>query len=87
MRFIEDKHFWRLEAINYLLPTSINDGKAKFQLGKSKDNPLQAWVGPERSRRLRLPDFNSRHMKVVRLSTLRTGRLNPPGNIPGIHFY
>jgi hypothetical protein len=27
------------------------------------------------------------YMKVVRLSTLRTGRLYPPGNIPGAHFY
>jgi hypothetical protein len=26
------------------------------------------------------------HMKVVRLSALRTGRLYPPGNIPGTHF-
>ena len=25
-------------------------------------------------------------MKVVRLSGLRTGRLYPPGNIPGAHF-
>ena len=25
-------------------------------------------------------------MKVVRLSALRTGRLYPPGNIPGTHF-
>ena len=29
---------------------------------------------------------DSRHMKVVRLLTLRTGRLYLPGNIPGIHF-
>ena len=29
---------------------------------------------------------DSRHMKVVRLSALRTGRLYPPGNIPGTHF-
>ena len=29
---------------------------------------------------------DNRHMKVVRLSALRTGRLYPPGNIPGIHF-
>ena len=27
-----------------------------------------------------------RHMKVVRLSALCTGRLYPPGNIPGAHF-
>jgi hypothetical protein len=26
------------------------------------------------------------HMKVVRLLALRTGRLYPPGNIPGTHF-
>ena len=29
---------------------------------------------------------DSRHMKVVRLSALRTARLYPPGNIPGTHF-
>jgi len=27
--------------------------------GKGKANPLQAWTGPEGSRRLRLPDFKS----------------------------
>jgi len=29
---------------------------------------------------------DNRHMKVVTLSALRTGRLYPPGNIPGTHF-
>jgi len=29
---------------------------------------------------------DSRHMKVVRLSALRAGRLYAPENIPGIHF-
>ena len=30
---------------------------------------------------------DNRHMRVVRLSALRTGRLySPPGNIPGTHF-
>jgi len=29
---------------------------------------------------------DNRHMKVVRLSILRTGRLYPPGNIPATHF-
>ena len=42
---------------------------------KGKAIPLQAWTGPEVSRRLRLPDFqDNRHMKVVR-SALRTGRI------------
>ena len=33
------------------------------------------------------PEFlENRHMKVVRLSALRTDRLYPPGRIPGTHF-
>ena len=49
--------------------------------------PVQAWTGPECSSRLRMPRFqDSRHMKVVRLSALRTGRFYRPGNIPGTHF-
>jgi hypothetical protein len=30
--------------------------------------------------------LDNRHMKVVRLSALRTGRHYAPGNIPGTHF-
>jgi len=30
---------------------------------------------------------DNRHMKVVKLSAVRTGRLYPQGNIPGTHFY
>jgi hypothetical protein len=45
---------------------------------KGKAILLQAWTGPEGSRTLRLPAFlDSRHMKVVRLLALRTGRLYP----------
>ena len=52
---------------------------------KGKGIPLQAWTGHEGSMRLRLPDFKT--MKAVRLSALHTGRLYPPGNIPGTHFW
>jgi len=46
------------------------------QTVKGKAIPLQAWTGPEGSRRS--PRFQDhRDMKVVRLSTLRTGRLYP----------
>jgi len=43
--------------------------------GKGKANPEHTWRGPEGSRRLRFPDFKATgtHMKVVRLSALRTG--------------
>jgi hypothetical protein len=48
---------------------------------------LQAWTGPEGSRRLRLPEFpDNRHMKVVRSSAIRTGRFTPPGNISWYSF-
>ena len=53
-------------ALRLLMPLRMPQGKVKAI-------PLQAWSGPEGSRRLRLPD--NRHMKVVRLSALRTGRL------------
>jgi len=34
------------------------------------------------------PKFqDNRHMKVVKLSALHTGRLYAPGNIPGTHFF
>ena len=46
--------------------------------GKGKAIALQGWRGPECSRGLRLPDFKTiRHMKVIRLSALRTGHLYP----------
>ena len=54
---------------------------------KGKAIPLQASTGPERFQEVEAPRFqDNRHMKVVRLSALCTGRLYPPGNIPGIHF-
>ena len=39
--------------------------------------PLQAWSGPEGSRKLRFPDFMTTARMVIRLSALRTGRIYP----------
>ena len=44
-------------------------------LGKGKGVPLQAWTGPEGSRKLRFPDFVTTGQDDGRLSALRTGRL------------
>jgi hypothetical protein len=61
-------------------------------IGKSIS--IQVWTGPEVSRTLRLLEFqNIRHLKVVRLSAVRTGRLYPrkyihiSPNIPLIYIY
>jgi len=54
---------------------------------KRYSNPI---IGLERPRGFQedeAPRFQENHyMKVVRLSSLRTGRLYPLGNIPGTHF-
>ena len=44
---------------------------------KGKAVPLQAWTGPEGSRKSRFPDFVTTAQDVGRLSALRTGRLYP----------
>ena len=48
--------------------------------------PLQAWSGPEDSRKLRFSDFVTTEQDGGRLPALSTGRLYPPGNTPGTHF-
>ena len=56
--------------------TIRNDLKLRIKLLHLKFIPLQAWTGPYGSRRLRFLEFlDNRHMKVARLSALRTGRL------------
>jgi len=60
------------------LRISLDRNNWKSFKSKGKAIPLEAWTGPEGSRRLRLPDFKKIcHMKVVSLSALRTGRLYP----------
>ena len=44
-------------------------------IGKGKAIPLQAWTGPEGSKKLRFPDFVTTAQDGGRFSALRTGRL------------
>ena len=82
-----------LSSFHFFLFYYINMTNMSSNEVKGKALPLQVWTGPEGSRRLRLPDFktigtwfqeaeaprfqDNWHMKVVRLSALRTCRLYP----------
>ena len=54
---------------------------------KGKGNPITGLNRPRGFQQVEAPRFqDNRHMKVARLSALRTDRFLPPGNIPGTHF-
>jgi len=48
-----------------------------FVGSKGKSVPLQAWTGPEGSRKLSFPDYVTTAQDVGRLLSLNTGRLYP----------
>ena len=53
---------------------------------KSKAVPLQAWSGPEGSRKLRFPDFMTTAQDGGKVVSLTHRPPLPPGNTPGTHF-
>jgi hypothetical protein len=62
--------------------TSINpsypSGNFIYHIVKVEEFRNRPAVAPEGSRRFRLPDFHDiRHVKLVKLSASRTGRLHP----------
>jgi hypothetical protein len=50
---------------------------ASIFIYKGKSVPLQAWSGPEGSRKLRFPDYMTTAQDGGKLSALGTGRLYP----------
>ena len=57
-----------------------------FSKLKSKAAPLQAWSGPESSRKLRFPDFMTTAQEGGKVVSLTHRPPLPPGNPPGTHF-
>ena len=53
---------------------------------KGKAVPLQAWSGPESSRKLRFPDFMITAQEGGKVVSLTHRPHLPPGNPPGTHF-
>jgi hypothetical protein len=66
---------------NILYIASTPKGK-----GKGKAVPLQAWSGPEGSRKLRFPDYMTTAQDDGRVVSLTHWPPLPPGNTPGTHF-
>jgi hypothetical protein len=60
------------------------DKVSQTQVGKAV--PLQAWSGPEGSRKLRFPDYMTTAHDGGKVSLTHRPPL-PPGNAPGPHFY
>jgi len=54
--------------------------------GTGKAVPLQAWSGPEGSRKLRFPDFMTTAQDGGKVVSLTHRPTLPPGNATGIHF-
>jgi hypothetical protein len=58
-----------------------------FSVSKRCSNPITGLDRPIGFQEVEAPRFqDTRHIKVVRLSALRPGRLYPPGIIAGTHF-
>ena len=53
---------------------------------KGKAVPLEAWSGPEGSRKLRFPDYMTTSQDGGKIFSLRHRPPLPPGNAPGTHF-
>jgi len=54
--------------------------------GKGKAIPLQAWIGPEGSRKLRFLDYMTMAQDGGKVVSLTHRPPLPPGNAPGAHF-
>ena len=55
-------------------------------ISKGKAVPLQAWTGPEGSRKLRLPDYMTTAQDGDTFVSLTHRPRLPPRNTPGTHF-
>ena len=78
---------WLYEWYNHAAHLVSSSTALAFLTNMSKSNPITGLDRPTGFQDVEAPRFqDSRHMKVVRLSALRTGHLYPPGNIPGTHF-
>ena len=70
----------------YTLLQSHAANSVTLKKGKGKAVPLQAWSGPEGSRKLRFPYFMITEQDGGKVVNLTHWPPSLPGNTPGIHF-
>jgi len=68
---------WKKATATCMWPVTDVRGKAV---------PLQAWSGPEGSRKLRFPDYMTTAQDGGKVVSLMHRPPLPTGNIPGTHF-
>jgi len=69
-----------------LIELLVNLNVLIFDSLKGKAVPLQAWSGPEGSRKLRFPDFMKMAQDGGKVVSLTHRPPLTPGNTPGTHF-
>ena len=77
---VHNFHMYRFKA------SEICQKKPFIYIYKDKAVPLQAWSGPEGSRKLRFPDFMATAQDGGKVVSLTHRPLLPPGIAPGTHF-
>jgi hypothetical protein len=75
---------------NYICNFQLSDVAISLMVQSNeswqKAVPLQAWSGPEGSRKLRFPDFKTTAQDGGKVVSLMHRPPLPPGNTPGTHF-
>ena len=69
------------------LKKTFKSATVSLSKGKGKAAPSQAPRGPERSTKLRFPDFMTTAQDVGKFVSFKHWPPLPPGNAPGTHFY
>jgi hypothetical protein len=80
--------FHEITNILFCLQTAVkryNQVRCRIK-GKGKTGPLQAWSGPEGSRKLRFRNVMTTAQDGGKVTSLTHRPPLPPGNTPGTHF-
>ena len=73
--------------VTSVFPNLLHDSVIKMCVISDKNSvPLQDWSGPERSRKLRFPDFMTAVQEGGKVVSLTHWPHLPPGNSNGTHF-